>query len=99
MRIKALKKGFLVGCRKIIGLNGCFLKGVFGGQMFNAIGRDENDNIYPLAQAIVENENKDSWNWFIQLLLSDLEKSKDTKWTFISGRLKVWNYCCFACKI
>ena len=89
MRIEALKKGFLVGCRKIIGLDGCFLKGVFGGQMLSAMGRDGNNNIYPLAWAIVEIENKDSWNWFIQLLVNDMEESKETKWTFISDRQKV----------
>ncbi|XP_027166420.1 uncharacterized protein LOC113766425 [Coffea eugenioides] len=43
---------FLAGCRSIIGLDGCFLKGPFGGQLLAALGRDGNDNMFPIAIAI-----------------------------------------------
>ena len=56
----AQKVGFLGGCRPIIGLDGCHLKGRFGGQILSAIARDTNDNIFPVAFAVVEQENKDS---------------------------------------
>lgn len=39
----ALKKGWLAGCRKIIGLDGCFLKGICIGELLCAIGRDANN--------------------------------------------------------
>lgn len=39
----ALKQGFLNGCRKIIGLDGCFLKGYVKGELLTAIGRDANN--------------------------------------------------------
>lgn len=29
--LEACKRGFLVGCRQLLGLDGCFLKGSFGG--------------------------------------------------------------------
>ena len=87
--IEALKKGFLIGCRRIVDLYGCFLKGVFGSQMLSAIGRDVNDNICPLAWAVFELENNDSWNWFMDLIINDLGETRDTKWTFMSDRQKV----------
>ena len=30
-----------------------------------AVGRDENESIYPLAFAICEGENHSSWSWFL----------------------------------
>lgn len=33
-----MKKGFLAGCRKVIGLDGCFLKGALKGEFLSAIG-------------------------------------------------------------
>ncbi|KAI8531764.1 hypothetical protein RHMOL_Rhmol11G0161000 [Rhododendron molle] len=39
----AQSRGFLVGCRPIIGLDGCHLKGPFGGQLLSAIGKDANE--------------------------------------------------------
>ena len=81
-----LKKRFLIGSKRIIGLDGRFLKGVFRGKMLSAMGRNGNDNIYPIAWAMVELKNKDNWNWFINLLVNDLGESGNTKWTFISDK-------------
>lgn len=39
----ALKKGLLVGCRKVIGLDGCWFKGANNGNLLCAIGRDANN--------------------------------------------------------
>ena len=66
IRYNARKVGFLGGCRPIIGLDGCHLKGRFGGQILVAIARDGNDNIFSIAFAVDEQENKDSWVWFLQ---------------------------------
>lgn len=42
----ACKQGFLAGCRPIIGIDGCHLKGnQQGGQLLTAVGIDGNDNI------------------------------------------------------
>ncbi|KAL2523865.1 Uncharacterized protein Adt_08919 [Abeliophyllum distichum] len=66
--LDACKKGFLSGCRQLIGVDGCFLKGTFGGQMLVAVTLDANDCIYPLAFAIVQIENTFSWRWFMRNL-------------------------------
>ena len=69
--LNACKQSFK-SCRNIIGLDGCFLKAGYGCQLLSAVGRDPNDQMLPLAIAIVEIENKDTWTWFLELLLNDL---------------------------
>ena len=66
IRYNAKKVGFLGGCRPFIGLDGCHLKGKFGGQLLSATAKDGNDNIFLMAMAVVEQENKDSWTWFLE---------------------------------
>jgi hypothetical protein len=68
----ALKKGFLGGCRKVIGLDGCWFKGANNGNLLCAIGRDANNQMYPVAWAVVAIENYDAWYWFLSLLQKDL---------------------------
>ncbi|WOH15202.1 hypothetical protein DCAR_0934739 [Daucus carota subsp. sativus] len=53
----AMKKGWKAGCRPIIGLDGCFLKTVCGGQLLSAVGRDGNNQMFPISYAVVESEN------------------------------------------
>ncbi|WVZ25187.1 hypothetical protein V8G54_003731 [Vigna mungo] len=69
--LKACKDSFL-SCRPIIGLDGAFLKGQHHGELLTAVARDANDQMLPLAYAIVEVENKDTWKWFLELLIEDL---------------------------
>ena len=61
IRYNAQNVGFLGGCRPFIRLDGCHLKGRFGGQLLSATAKDGNDNIFPVEMAVVEQENKDSW--------------------------------------
>lgn len=49
-----------------------FLKGPCEGQILAAIKRDPNDQMMPIAFAIVEGETKDNWTWFLELLIVDL---------------------------
>nr|KAJ0214871.1 hypothetical protein LSAT_V11C300132940 [Lactuca sativa] len=69
---QGVKQGWIEGCKRIIGLDGCFLKGVCKGELLCAIGRDENDKIYLIAWAVVNVENKQNWKWFLELLIDDL---------------------------
>ncbi|KAL4284901.1 hypothetical protein GQ457_16G025860 [Hibiscus cannabinus] len=86
--IKALKDGFLVGCRPIISIDGCWLKGKYEGHLLAAVGIDANDCIYPIAYAVVEKENKSSWGWFLELLADDLNIENSNACTFMSDRQK-----------
>nr|KAJ0198725.1 hypothetical protein LSAT_V11C600326040 [Lactuca sativa] len=69
---KVVRDGWLEGCRPVIGLDGCFLKGIVRGEVLSAVGRDANNNLYPLAWAVVCVENKKTWKWFIDLLMDDI---------------------------
>ncbi|XP_049354774.1 uncharacterized protein LOC125819371 [Solanum verrucosum] len=79
----AMKKSFLAGCRRCIGLDGCFLKGVSKGQLLVAVCKDGNNQMLPLAWAVVEVENKFTWAWFVKLLKEDLQLGDGTDLTII----------------
>lgn len=85
----ALKEGWKKGCRPILGLDGCFLKTICGGQLLSVVGRDGNNQMFPVAYAVVEGENADSWRWFIDLLRDDLSLGDGHGYTFISDQQKV----------
>ncbi|CAJ2636458.1 unnamed protein product [Trifolium pratense] len=85
---KGCKESFLI-CRPIIGLDGAFLKGYYGGQILAAIGRDPNDQMLPIAIAVVEGETKETWKWFLELLTNDLGGTRACSLiTFISDQQK-----------
>ncbi|KAL0378604.1 UNVERIFIED_CONTAM: hypothetical protein Sradi_3165900 [Sesamum radiatum] len=83
----ALKKGFLSGCRPVIGVDGCHLKG-HGGVLLTAVSIDPNNNLYPLAYAVVSGETREAWQWFLELLRDDLHIVRDDTFTFISDKQK-----------
>jgi hypothetical protein len=83
------KKGFVNGCRPFVGVDGCHLKTKYGGQLLIAVGRDPNDQYFPLAFGIVETECRASWKWFMDLLMDDI--GKDKRYVFISDQQKVTN--------
>ncbi|KAL4333847.1 hypothetical protein GQ457_07G010930 [Hibiscus cannabinus] len=86
--LQACKDGFKAGCRPIINIDGCFLKGHYQGYLLAAIGIDANDCIYPLAYATVESENRSSWCWFLRNLEADLELTNSYHYTFMSDKQK-----------
>ncbi|KAK9988397.1 hypothetical protein SO802_028636 [Lithocarpus litseifolius] len=65
--LEGCKKGFLAGCRPIIGLDACHLKTKLGGQLMCAISRDPNDEYFPFTYAVVEglvNAFVDNWTQY-----------------------------------
>ncbi|GJS83998.1 mutator type transposase [Tanacetum coccineum] len=58
------------------------------GQILTAVRVDANNEIYPVAYAIVEAESKASWCWFLNLLGEDLGIEVNFNYTFISDRQK-----------
>ncbi|XP_004309344.1 PREDICTED: uncharacterized protein LOC101295476, partial [Fragaria vesca subsp. vesca] len=85
----ACKMGFISGCRSLLGLDGCHLKSPYGGQLLSAVGLDANNTTWVVAYTMVEQESKDSWMWFLELLAKDINiTSQGAGWTFISDKQK-----------
>ncbi|CAN1122964.1 hypothetical protein LINPERHAP1_LOCUS6901 [Linum perenne] len=87
----ACKEGFLASCRRIICIDGCFLKTEVGGQLLTAVGLDANDGVYPIAYAAVNTENEDNWKWFLLYLTNDLgiDEESSGDWMIMSDKQKV----------
>ncbi|GMY12202.1 hypothetical protein FCV25MIE_07441 [Fagus crenata] len=83
---EACKTGFKNACRPFIGLDACHLKGPYGGQLIAAVGRDPNEEYFPLAFAVVEAETYDSWTWFLKLLDADVGENR--RMTYMSDQQK-----------
>ncbi|KAL5558013.1 hypothetical protein UlMin_034224 [Ulmus minor] len=54
--------------RKVIGIDGTFLKGSYNGVLLVATTQDGNSKYYPIAWGIVDSKNNDSWTWFLTRL-------------------------------
>ncbi|KAK9211083.1 hypothetical protein WN943_000457 [Citrus x changshan-huyou] len=80
------RNAFLNRCRPYIGIDGCHLRGEFGGILMVAVGVDANNGILPLAYAIYEIEDQWSWGWFLSLLHEYFDDGR--KVTFTSDRQK-----------
>ena len=89
VRYNAQKVGFLRGCRPLVGLTGCHLKGKFGGHILSATARNGNDNISPIALGVVKQENKDFWVWFLQTFANDIGRPDELNLVFKIGRAHV----------
>ncbi|KAK5775562.1 hypothetical protein PVK06_043463 [Gossypium arboreum] len=85
----ALKRGWKVGCRSLIGLDGCFLKGPFKSEFLTVVGRDANNQMFPIAWAVVEVECTDSWTWFLSLLSTDLGLQDGYGYTIIRNQQEI----------
>ncbi|GJY99527.1 multidrug resistance-associated protein 5 [Tanacetum coccineum] len=83
-----LADGWKAWYRKIIALDGCFLKSPNPGEILAAIGRDGNNHIYPVAWAVVYVENKDNCTWFLELLEQDLGSSRGNGLTLMFDQHK-----------
>ena len=86
--LKACKDGFIRGCRRLIGLDGCHLKGYSKGILLAAIGIDGANSIFPIAYAVVGKETTESWTWFLELLKEDLHPTDPCIYTMMSDRQK-----------
>ncbi|KAM6574981.1 uncharacterized protein LOC115696575 [Cannabis sativa] len=58
------------------------------GQLLTTVAIVPNNQMYPVAFAVVEIENKDSWSWFVNLLKGDLKIENSLHWSFITDKQK-----------
>ncbi|KAF6156231.1 hypothetical protein GIB67_030234 [Kingdonia uniflora] len=86
--IKASYDGSLRGCRPVLGLDECFLKGKYGGVCLSIIELDGNNGLFSVATYFCRIEcYDDTWNKFLRALQPWLDQH-DAKLTFIFYRQK-----------
>ncbi|XP_047270278.1 uncharacterized protein LOC124899435 [Capsicum annuum] len=71
--LDTLKKGWMKGCRRIIGFDGYFLKGACKGELLVAVGKNGNNQMFPIAWAVVDKETEHSWSFFVNYLKENLQ--------------------------
>ncbi|WVZ53713.1 LOW QUALITY PROTEIN: hypothetical protein U9M48_004618 [Paspalum notatum var. saurae] len=57
-------------------IDGTFLTGKYKGTILTAIGVDGNNQVLPVAFAFVENENAESWYWFLERVKAQVVSSR-----------------------
>ena len=64
-------------CRPLLCVDGTFLTGQYRGALLTTIGVDGNNQVVPIAFALVESENSESWLWFLKLLKRALVEGRE----------------------
>ncbi|KAJ7957692.1 Protein FAR1-RELATED SEQUENCE like [Quillaja saponaria] len=83
---RASLKGFETGCRPLLFLDSTSLKSKYQEDLLTATALDGDDSAFPVAFAIVDNENDDNWRWFLEQLSHVVATSQPL--TFVSDREK-----------
>ena len=61
----ACKKGLLVGVGRWLAWIDASSKVLrTNGELLQAVGRDANNQMYPIAWVVVDKENNNNWDWF-----------------------------------
>jgi len=64
----ACLNGFILGCQKILFVDGAHLSGSYEGTLLGVVALDADDHLFDVAYAIVSGENYDDWYWFLSVL-------------------------------
>ncbi|GJZ39851.1 splicing factor [Tanacetum coccineum] len=80
----SMKEGWRGSCRRVIGLDGCFLKSTCRCELLTAMGRDANNQMFPMAWAVVSIENSKNWLWFLSNLSNDFNLGMGAYLTILS---------------
>ncbi|KAJ0244431.1 F105 protein [Hirschfeldia incana] len=82
--------GFLEGCRPLVFLDSVPLKSKYQGTLLAATSVDGDDEVFPLAFAVVDAESEENWEWFLLQLRTVVSTSTSTPCsiTFVADRQK-----------
>ena len=62
-------------CRPLVLVDGTFLIGKYRGVLMIVVGVDPDNQLVPLAFALAEGENDNSWCWFLKLVRQNVLRS------------------------
>ncbi|XP_028064991.1 uncharacterized protein LOC114268089 [Camellia sinensis] len=77
--LTAMQKGFKDGCRPFICVDGCHLKGSYGGVLLAVVALDRDNGLFLLAYAVVECECKKNWRFFLYHLRTIIDNGPQSK--------------------
>ena len=60
--------------------------------MLTCISKDGNNQMYPIAWAVVDKETKKTWSWFLKCIRHDLKFKEGERLTVMSDMQKVLLY-------
>ncbi|GJU77355.1 mutator type transposase [Tanacetum coccineum] len=81
---RGIENGFKARNRDLLGLDGCFMSGLWPGQILIAALVNCNNGTYLVAYVVVEAKTKDAWMWFLDYLGDYLDLTREYNFTFIS---------------
>jgi hypothetical protein len=62
--------------RPMISIDATHLYGKYQEKLLIAMAQDANNEVYPLAFAVVKSKSKDSWKWFLSCIKEDVTQRK-----------------------
>ena len=68
------------------------MKSLTGGALLDAIDKDCNNMMFPIAWTMEEGENQLSRTWFLENLFREMNIDDELGWSFISYQQKVYYY-------
>ncbi|XP_024013057.1 uncharacterized protein LOC112087262 [Eutrema salsugineum] len=77
-------RGFYKAIRRVIVVDGTFLKNKYKGVLLVATALDGNSNLYPIAFGVVDSDNDLSWEWFMRQLKVVI--ADEVRLAFVSDR-------------
>ncbi|KAL0388946.1 UNVERIFIED_CONTAM: hypothetical protein Sradi_2776400 [Sesamum radiatum] len=80
--IKRRTHSYLFSCRPLLFLDSTLLYSKYQGTLLAATAADGNDDFFPVAFAVVDEETEENWHWFLSQLKSALSTSEQI--TFVS---------------
>ena len=57
-------------------MDACHLRGFLNEQILTVVGINGNDVMYPIAFTIYESENRQSWEWFLEQFMRDIDSQE-----------------------
>lgn len=73
----------------MISVDGTYLNGNYGDILLSVVALDANNEVFPIAFAVVSVEYKANWSYFLWNLYHIVKDSSKSDWTIISYRQKV----------
>lgn len=66
-----IKHDFKLGCRQVIGLDGCLIKNYYKGQLLVVVGVYPNNCMFLIVYAVVKAQRLDTWRWSLNFFVTD----------------------------